>query len=125
MLDPRGVVFGPDPPAIPYEELQRQLESRTGAYCVLFDTVCLRSEQSDNPNKDRIHSLRDLIRGAYKRQVMVYIVRDIVRDDEGPYGQVTVTLSGGPAEEEPGGPSLEFFFTHDGKLWRLRHVEYS
>lgn len=112
-----GVVFGLDPPAVPLKQIRKEIENRTGVYCVLFDTACLRqqaAEQKSGKSAAGLLSVRERLRSATAREARI----ELTAVDELWAGDLQVELelpSPPPRRREV----LEFSFERTGGGWRL------
>jgi len=68
LLAAKGVVLGVDGPLVRLSSIREQMSARTGIYCVIFDSSCLRKEVNESRKKagatsgdEEIISFRDLV----------------------------------------------------------------
>jgi hypothetical protein len=68
LLAAKGVFFGVDGPLVPLSSILEQMSTRTGIYCLIFDSSCLRKEVNESrkkagatPADEEILSFRDHI----------------------------------------------------------------
>lgn len=113
-----GVVFGLDPPAIPLKKIREEIENRTGIYCLLFDTACLRKQaagqKSGKPDSGRLLSVRERLRSATAREARIALTAV----DELWAGDLQLELEF-PAPPPRRREGIEFSFERTGGGWRL------
>jgi len=116
-----GVVFGLEPPPVARKEIQRQMERKEGAYCVLFDSACLRKPTGEGVESvpSRI-SLRERLRRATAREQEI-----AMRLIETTWvGELQVYLEGKPSVATSRNQPLEFSFEYKDGRWRLIAITY-
>ncbi len=113
-----GVVFGLAPPAIPRKEIREEIEKRTGVYCVLFDTGCLRTEAASHrvPKAElpALQSLRERLRTATAREARI----EVTAIDEFWLGDLRLELEFPPGMRRRR-EAIEFSFERKDGAWRL------
>ena len=51
LLSTRGVFLGTDGPLVSVPAIHKQMSTRTGIYCVIYDSACLKKELNDSRKK--------------------------------------------------------------------------
>lgn len=111
-----GVSFGTDEANTPLEVLRREVQENRGAYCLLFDTDCLREQVGF----ENYFSFRQLVTEADRIEIKAYLVRG----DDVLAGEVRIFLSGGPVTQVPDMNPLDFQFVREEGAWKLGAVPY-
>lgn len=128
LISSKGVVFGLEPPPVASTEIRKQFAAKTGVYCLLFDTECLRKEDRAEREKagaptrvTPLSSYRERVQKASHRKVRSQLIQQ-----EGRWaGHVTVLLES-PANDDNISPenSIEFEFVFEEGEWHLAGVVY-
>lgn len=121
-----GTAYVPIKTALAPNEIQHDFAAKTGAYCLFFDTKCLREEDSrerdrrnGRPPRIPLTSILDLLSASHQMKFVTY---DISRTN----GKVTVLLcERTPETARLGQDALNFYFRFEDGRWKLRNVEYS
>lgn len=127
MISTKGVVIGHEPPPIARNEVLKQLKNREGAYCVLFDTCCLKKEwDSGSENNSRnLRSYQEVLQKASNRKMKVFVrwSSDSIFGSTWS-GQLTVQLDTTNKTDSWLGDTLDFGFIYENDSWKLMAVTY-
>jgi hypothetical protein len=120
-----GAAYIPAKVELSRDEVRKDFETKTGAYCLFFDSQCFRDEES----KERTHhngaplrtpqrSIADLLASAKEKRFITY--------DNLTNGKVTLLLSGRtPDTARLGEDAVDFYFRFEQGQWKLRNLEYN
>lgn len=120
-----GTAYSPAKVHLSREEIRRDLESKTGVYCLFFDSKCFQEEDVRERVRQKarsldtpLRSIADLLTGAKEKRFVAY---GNLRNPK-----VTVLLSGRtPDTAILGVDAVNFYFRWEQGRWRLRNVEYN
>jgi hypothetical protein len=106
-------------------EIHKDFESRSGVYCVFFDTACLRevdskerARQQANPPRILLRSVIDLLASTKQRRFVTY-------PESAFNNKVTLLLSSRTTETARlGEDALNFYFRWEDGEWKLRNMEF-
>jgi hypothetical protein len=129
MMSRRGIVFGLEPPPISLANIQKQFRKRKGAYCILFDSVCLRKEDAAARKRagapaltEPLRSYRDLLGSFPKRKIQVF-VEPLA---ESWAGRIVVSFDREPSDTDTSNlEPLEFLLIREGGGWKITAIVYS
>ena len=106
-------------------EINKDFETKTGVYCLFFDSDCLREE--DSKQRALLHgprlviplqSVAGLLAKAKAKRFVTY--------ENLNNGKVTLLLSDRtPDTARLGQDALNFYFRFEQSQWKLRNVEYN
>jgi hypothetical protein len=106
-------------------EIRKDFETKTGVYCVFFDTACLReadskerSRQAARPIQIPLTSVFDLVQTAKVRKFVTFDVSSM-------NGMVALVLTNLSAPEARiGRDAVEFYFRLEQGQMKLRNIEF-
>jgi len=106
-------------------EIRKDFGTKTGVYCVFFDSECLlradgseRARQKGRPLKISLKSALDLLNAAKEKRFVTY-------DISAANGKVTLLLSSRTADRAVlGEDALNFYFRREDGEWKLRNIEF-
>lgn len=116
-----GASFGVGTAALKPDAIEKQVASRTGIYCVLFDTACLMAEKEKKAALGAGPvSYRELLARAKSRRIEAS-----VNEESGDLtGMVAVRFTGLPSDWRWSKEPLEFYFVRDRGAWMLSSVPF-
>lgn len=120
-----GVGFEPDATPLSSEQFRKQIEQKTGYYCILFDSDCLRKEDREarlhahmGESTKILYSYRDLLGKA--KSVKTRIFED---EKDGSFtGQVNFRVENGEELKGNENQEFDFIFAFEKENWKLVSV---
>jgi len=106
-------------------EIRKEFETKTGVYCIFFDTKCLREADSKEGGRQKappirvpLRSIIDLVATAKQKRFVTYAI-------SAANGEVTLLCCDRtPDTARQGEDAVNFYFRKENGEWKLRNVEY-
>ena len=115
----RGLFLGIDDTLVALPEIRRQIRGKRGAYCLLFDTGCLRAE----PGWEQTYSFRELLSKTKEPELRIHLC--LPATDGSRRAEVLEFLKGQPVGQFPIVNPLPFDFVREKKgQWKLAAIPY-
>ncbi len=117
-----GIAFSIKNPPVPFNEIRKDFEAKTGIYCLFFDTGCFRAEDSRERKRQKgpplrtaqLISLIEMLKTAKTKRFLTY-------DN----GKVTLLLSDTTLDRARlGRDALNFYFQLEAGQWKIVNIEY-
>jgi hypothetical protein len=107
------------------EEIRKDFDTKTGIYCLFFETKCFREEDARERSRRNgrallfpLQSIADLLTRAKDKRFLAY--------DNLTNGKITLLLSERtPETARLGQDAVNFYFRFEQGQWKLRNVEYN
>jgi hypothetical protein len=120
-----GTAYTPIKVDLSRDEIRKDFETKTGVYCLFFDTRCFQEEDARERSRRNgralvfhLRSIADLLATAKEKRFAAY--------DNLTNGKVTLLLSGRTSETARlGEDAVNFYFRFERGQWKLRNVEYN
>jgi hypothetical protein len=120
-----GTAYVPLNTSLSPQAINKDFETKTGVYCLFFDTSCLREEDSKERTRHNgrplnipLRSVIDLLATAKAKRFVTY--------DNLSNGKVSLILSDRtPDTARLGQDALNFYFRFEQGQWKLRNLEYN
>jgi len=120
-----GTAYVPSKVSLSPEEIRKDFETKTGVYCLFFDTTCFRAEDSKERTQQNGRALNAPL-GAITDLLATAKAKRFVTYNNLNNGKVTLLLSDRtPDTARLGQDAVNFYFRFEQGQWKLRNVEYN
>lgn len=108
-------------------EIRKDFETKTGVYCVFFDTACLRDADSRERTRQRARPIQIPLTSVFDLVVTAKVKKFVTFDVSGMNGMVALMLtnvSPQASEARTGKDAVVFYFRSEHGQMKLQNIEF-